>query len=158
MLYAHKCKKSSRLRRTELGDAAGASAKAVVPDLDDGDMIVTMITLMSHIETSFDMCKQTLSAVLSHNRNNFWSVLIFALVFCYQVSATSTKHFVSLRIARIALVSLSSPTVSPVSPLSPCVKSASYRYRAMNIRKIDFWPSLQVGVVLSGRRDTMQTS
>jgi hypothetical protein len=114
-----------------------------VPDLDGGDMIVTMTTSMSHIETSFDLCKQTLSAVLSHNRNNFWSTLVFTLVFRHQVSATSMQHFVSLRIARIALVSLSSPTVSPVSPR---IKSVSYRYRAMNIRNIDFWPSLPGGL------------
>jgi hypothetical protein len=103
------------------------------------------------------MCKQTLSAVLNHNRKNFWPALV---LFCYQVSATCMKRFVSLCIARIALVSLSSPTVSPVSLVSPRVKPVSYRYRAMNIRNIDFWPSLSfvpqlrefpVGKVRAGR-------
>jgi hypothetical protein len=109
---------------------------------------------MSHIrEAPFDMWMQTLSTVLSHNRNNLWSALVFALVFYYQVSATPMKHFVSLRIARIAFVSLSTPTVSPVSPVSPRVKSVSHRYRAMNIRNIGFWPSLRDGLWTgSGRR------
>jgi hypothetical protein len=54
LTYAHKCKKSSRLRRTEhnVGDAAGAIAVVAVPDLDDGDlddgdMIVSMTTVVA---------------------------------------------------------------------------------------------------------------